>query len=155
VLVEKTTGTRLASAREGADAFDCKRPRKCDGDANTAIALWLDGAMSEEISEKFETVPSYISRLLRLGATRRGTTLDELRSQRKPQPADPARAPGDGPLTKIEVCEGPSPPSKRETSFRCSSYRVRGSCVLAAATYALFPLQSHWRQRSVANYALG
>jgi len=93
VLVQKASGTHLTTAREGTDVvIDFRRPRKSDADK--AIALWLDGAQNIEIAKQLGTVPSYISRLLPLGASRMGTTLESLRPQRKLRPVDPARAPG-------------------------------------------------------------
>jgi hypothetical protein len=95
VLVQKASGTRPTTAGEEIEVvIDFKRPRKCDADADKAIALWLDGAQNIEIAEQLGTVPSYISRLLPLGASRMGTTLEALRPQRKLRPVDPARAPG-------------------------------------------------------------
>jgi hypothetical protein len=95
VLVEKMTGTRPVIAGEAtAVVIDFRRPRKCDSDADSAIALWLDGAQSIEIAKQLECGPSYVSRLLRLGAQRMGSTLDELRPLRKLRPVDPALAPG-------------------------------------------------------------
>ena len=41
-----------------------------DADADEAIRLWLEGDLSKEIAEKFDTSGGYISRLLRIGAER-------------------------------------------------------------------------------------
>jgi hypothetical protein len=95
VLVSKATGTRHATTGEGAEVvIDFKRLRQCDADADRAIALWLDGAMNKEIADQLGTVPSYVSRLLPLGASRMGTALEALRPLRKLRPVDPASAPG-------------------------------------------------------------
>ncbi|MGE3316984.1 MAG: recombinase family protein, partial [Planctomycetaceae bacterium] len=53
--------------------IDFKRPRKSDSDADTAIQLWLDGYLNQEIAEMLCVGASYISRILRLGAERMGT----------------------------------------------------------------------------------
>jgi hypothetical protein len=95
VFVGKVTGTRPATAGEEIEVvIDFKRPRKTDSDADKAVATWLAGAMNKEIAEQIGSVPSYVTRLLKLGAQRMGTTLEALRPLRKPRPADPARAPG-------------------------------------------------------------
>jgi hypothetical protein len=74
VLVQKATGNRLTTAGEEIEAvIDFKRPRKCDADADKAIALWLGGALNTEIAEQIGSVPSYVTRLLKLGAQRMGT----------------------------------------------------------------------------------
>ena len=89
VLVEKITGSRPAKDGEGIEVvIDFKRPRKTDSDADQAIRLWLDGEMSKDIAESSEAA-SYVSRLLRIGAERLGTTLEALGCQRKTRPADP------------------------------------------------------------------
>jgi hypothetical protein len=48
--------------------IDFKRPRKSDSDADKAIALWLDGAFNREIAEQIGSGPSYVTRMLNLGA---------------------------------------------------------------------------------------
>jgi site-specific DNA recombinase len=94
VLVEKIAGAGPAKGDEGVEvAIDFKRPRKTDVDADEAIRLWLDGNMNKEIAEQFGSKDSYISRLLRIGAERMGTTVEALKSQRKRRPVDPSRAP--------------------------------------------------------------
>jgi IS30 family transposase len=74
-------------------AIDFKLQRKTDTDADEAIRQWLDGRMNKEIAEDLECVPSYVSRLLKLGAQRLGTTVEALRSQRKTRPAEPSKIP--------------------------------------------------------------
>jgi hypothetical protein len=94
-LVEKIAGVRPAKDGEGVEVvIDFKRARKTDADADKAIRRWLDGSMSKEIAEQLGPNASYVSRLLRIGAERMGTTLEALKSQRKTRPADPSRAPG-------------------------------------------------------------
>jgi site-specific DNA recombinase len=94
VLVETFTGVKRREDGEGVDVvIDFKRTRKSDADADKAIRLWLDGVPSKEIAQGFGCVGAYISRLLRIGAKRMGTTLDALRSQRKKPVVDPSRAP--------------------------------------------------------------
>jgi site-specific DNA recombinase len=95
VLVEKIAGARPAKSDEGiAVAIDFKRPRKTDVDADEAIRIWLDGHMSKEIATKLGLGETYVSRLLRIGAERMGTTVEALKGQRKKRPADPSRVPG-------------------------------------------------------------
>jgi len=92
VLVERFTGGKPAKAGDGVDVvIDFKRPRQNDIDADTAIRLWLDGRLSKDIAAQLECGPSYVSRLLRIGAEWMGTTLETLQSQRKSQPVDPRR----------------------------------------------------------------
>jgi DNA invertase Pin-like site-specific DNA recombinase len=94
VLVENIAGARLGRNDEGVDVvIDFKRPRKTDADADRALRLWLDGEMSKDIAKQFGSVDSYVSRLLRIGAQRMGTTLEALKSERKKRPTDPALAP--------------------------------------------------------------
>ncbi|HUE16655.1 MAG TPA: recombinase family protein [Planctomycetaceae bacterium] len=94
VLVEKIAGARPPKDGEGLEVvIDFKRPRKTDADADEAIRLWLGGAMSKEIAKRFGSVDSYVSRLLRIGAERMGTTVKALQSQRKTRLADPNCAP--------------------------------------------------------------
>ena len=94
VIVEKVTGVRRANGGDGIEVLiDFKRPRKTDSDADKAIALWLDGDLSMEIADKLGRGQSYVSRLLRIGAEHRGTTLEALRLQRKTRPVNPARSP--------------------------------------------------------------
>ena len=94
VLVERLTGTPVASGEEAEVVIDFKRPRKSDADADTAIVLWLGGAFNREIAEQIECAQSYVTRMLNLGAQRMGTTLKALRPLRQARPADPDRAPG-------------------------------------------------------------
>ena len=49
--------------------------------------------MSKDIAENLECGQSYVSRLLRIGANRLGTTLEELGCRRKTRPVDPERMP--------------------------------------------------------------
>jgi site-specific DNA recombinase len=94
VIVEKIAGIRPAKEGEGVEvAIDFKRPRKTDADADKAIQWWLDGDLSKEIAVKIGRGQSYVSRLLRIGAERRGTTLEALQCQRTTRPTDPSRAP--------------------------------------------------------------
>jgi site-specific DNA recombinase len=95
-LVERLTNGSPANhgRQDGVDVvIDFKRTHKSDEDADQAIRLWLEGRSSKEIAEGLGCVDSYVSRLLRIGATRMGTTLDALRSQRKEPAIDPRRAP--------------------------------------------------------------
>jgi site-specific DNA recombinase len=93
-LVEKLVGVRRADSSDGIEvAIDFKLQRKTDTDADEAIRQWLDGRMNKEIAEDLECVPSYVSRLLKLGAQRLGTTVEALRSQRKTRPAEPSKIP--------------------------------------------------------------
>jgi site-specific DNA recombinase len=95
VLVEKITGTMPAKAGDGIEVvIDFKRPRRTDADADKAIRIWLDGYTSKEIATQLGLGETYVSRLLRIGAERMGTTLEALKSQRKTRPTDPSRAPG-------------------------------------------------------------
>ncbi len=94
VLVEKLTNGSPANPSRSADiSIDFRRPRKTDSDADRAIRLWLDGRMSKEIAKELGSVDSYVSRLLRIGAERMGTSLDALREKRKKPPIDPNRVP--------------------------------------------------------------
>jgi len=94
VLVEKLAGVRRAEGGEGVEvAIDFKRPRKADSDADKAIRMWLDGFMNIQIAAELGPVPSYITRLLELGAKRMGTTLKALEAQRKPRTPDPSKTP--------------------------------------------------------------
>jgi DNA invertase Pin-like site-specific DNA recombinase len=94
VLVEKIAGARPAKEGEGVEVvIDFKRRRKTDADADQAIRLWLEGHMSKDIAKQVGSVASYVSRLLRIGAERMGTTLKALQSQRKTRPVDPSLAP--------------------------------------------------------------
>lgn len=94
LLVERATGTRLQTGVDYIDVvIDFKRPRKCDSDADAAIASWLGGAFNREIAEQIGSGESYVTRMLNLGAQRMGTTLEALRPLRKARPADPAHAP--------------------------------------------------------------
>jgi site-specific DNA recombinase len=94
VLVENIAGARPGRNDEGVDVvIDFKRPRKTGADADRAIRLWPDGEMSKDIAKQFGSVDSYVSRLLRIGAQRMGTTLEALKSERKKLPTDPALAP--------------------------------------------------------------
>jgi site-specific DNA recombinase len=94
VLVERIAGIRRANNGEGIEVvIDFKRPRKTDADADCAIRLWLDGKLSKEIARMLGCVDSLVSRLLRIGAKRLGTTLEALRIQRKKPVVDPSRAP--------------------------------------------------------------
>jgi len=94
VLVEELAGVRRADSGEGIEVvIDFKRPRKSDSDADEAIRQWLDGHMNKEIAKNLECVSGYVTRLLKLGAQRLGTTVEALRSQRKTRPADPAEIP--------------------------------------------------------------
>ena len=95
VLVEKIAGTRPARQGEGVEVvIDFKRPRKTDADADGAIRLWLEGLMNKEIATQLQLGQTYVSRLLRIGAERMGTTLEALARQRKVRPPDPSRVPG-------------------------------------------------------------
>jgi site-specific DNA recombinase len=95
VLVEKITGASPAKEGDGIDVMiDFKRPRKTDSDADKAVRIWLDGHMSKEIATQLGLGETYVSRLLRIGAERMGTTLEALKVQRKTRPANPSRAPG-------------------------------------------------------------
>jgi hypothetical protein len=49
--------------------------------------------MSKEIAKKLGSVDGYVSRLLRIGAERMGTTLEALRAKRKKPSIDPSRVP--------------------------------------------------------------
>jgi site-specific DNA recombinase len=94
VLVEKVAGIRRATSGEGIEVvIDFKRPRKTDADADRAIRLWLDGKLSKEIAPVLGCVDSLVSRLLRIGAERMGTTLEALRIQRKKPVVNPSRGP--------------------------------------------------------------
>ncbi len=94
VLVEKLAGVRRAESGERIEVvIDFKRRRKADSDAEKAIRMWLDGSMNIEIAAQLGPVPSYITRLLKLGARRMGTTLKALEAQRKPRTPDPSKAP--------------------------------------------------------------
>jgi DNA invertase Pin-like site-specific DNA recombinase len=94
VLVEKLTNGSPANPSRSADiSIDFRRPRKTDSDADQAIQLWLDGRMSKEIAKVLGSVDSYVSRLLRIGAERMGTSLDALREKRKKPPIDLNRVP--------------------------------------------------------------
>ena len=77
VLVEKFTGTSPVKDGEEVEiVIDFKRPRKMDADADEAIQLWLNGDMQKEIAPKLRSSQGYVSRLLRIGAARMGTTLE-------------------------------------------------------------------------------
>ena len=92
VLVEKLAGERRADSGEGIEVvIDFKRQRKSDTDADEAIRQWLDGHMNKEIAKNLERVSGYVTRLLKLGAQRLGTTVEALRSQRKTRPAEPSK----------------------------------------------------------------
>lgn len=93
VVVEKLTGRRPADDGAIEVVIDFQRPRKTDSDADRAIQLWLDGTMSKEIAKELGSVDSYVSRLLRIGAERIGTTLDALREKRKKPSITPGRVP--------------------------------------------------------------
>jgi site-specific DNA recombinase len=94
VLVEKVAGVRPEKDGPGVEVvIDFKRPRKTEADADEAVRHWLDGEMSKDIAKGLGSVDSYVSRLLRIGAERMGTTVEALKSQRKTRPADPSRAP--------------------------------------------------------------
>jgi hypothetical protein len=94
VLVEKLAGVRRAESGEGIEVvIDFKRPRKSDTDADEAIRQWLDGHTNKEIAKNLECVSGYVTRLLKLGAQRLGTTVEALRSQRKTRPAEPSQIP--------------------------------------------------------------
>jgi site-specific DNA recombinase len=94
VLVEKIAGPRPAKDGNGVEVvIDFKRPRKTDADADAAIRLWLDRHMSKKIATQLGLGETYVSRLLRIGASRMGMTLEALKSQRKTRPVDPRRAP--------------------------------------------------------------
>jgi site-specific DNA recombinase len=94
VLVEQVVGVRRADGGDGIEvAIDFKLPRKTDTDADDAIRQWLDGRLNKEIAENLECVTSYVTRLLKLGARRLGTTVGTLRSQRKTRPAQPSKTP--------------------------------------------------------------
>jgi DNA invertase Pin-like site-specific DNA recombinase len=94
VLVEKLVGVRPAASGERIEVvIDFKRTRKTDTDADKAIQWWIDGDLNKEIANKLGTVESYITRLLRIGAERRSTTLEALRSQRKTRPTEPSEIP--------------------------------------------------------------
>ncbi len=93
-LVEKLVGVRRADSGEGVEVvIDFKRPRKADSDADKAIRMWLDSSMNIEIAAELGSVPSYITRLLKLGAKRLGSTLEALRAQRKPRTPDASKMP--------------------------------------------------------------
>jgi hypothetical protein len=95
VFIEKIAGVRPASGGVGIEVvIHFKRPRKTDSDADKAITWWLDGDLNLEIADKLGSGQGYVSRLLGIGAERRGTTLDALRADRKTRLPDPARAPG-------------------------------------------------------------
>ena len=94
VLVEKLAGVRRVDSGEVVEVvIEFKCPRKTDTDADEAIRQWLDGRMNKEIAEALECVPSYVTRLLKLGAQRLGTTVEALRSQRKTRPAEVSKIP--------------------------------------------------------------
>jgi site-specific DNA recombinase len=94
VLVEKLAGVTRMDSGEGIEVvIDFKRPRKTDTDADDAIRKWLDGRTNKEIAEDLECVPSYVTRLLKLGAERMGTTVEALRPQRKTRPGEPSKIP--------------------------------------------------------------
>jgi site-specific DNA recombinase len=94
VLVEKLAGVRHVDSGEGIEVtIDFKRPRKTDSDADKAIQQWLQGRLNREIAESLGSVPSYVTRLVKLGAQRLGTTVEALRSQRKTRPAEPSQMP--------------------------------------------------------------
>jgi DNA invertase Pin-like site-specific DNA recombinase len=94
VLVEKIAGVRRAQHSEGIEVIiDFKRPRKIDADADKAIQLWLEPKTSKEIAKHLRCDESYVSRLLRIGAKRRGTTLEALKCNRTNPAIDPSRAP--------------------------------------------------------------
>jgi hypothetical protein len=94
VLVEEVPGVRRADSGELMEVvIDFKQPRKTDSDADKAIRQWLDGRMNKEIAEDLECVPSYVTRLLKLGAQRLGTTVEALRSQRRTRTAEPSKIP--------------------------------------------------------------
>jgi hypothetical protein len=48
---------------------------------------------SFEIAAQLGPVPSYVTRLLKLGAKRMGTTLKALETRRKPRTPDPSKTP--------------------------------------------------------------
>jgi predicted XRE-type DNA-binding protein len=94
VLVEMIAGIRSAKSGEGVEVvLDFKRPRKTDADSDKAIEMWFDGDLQKKVAEKLGTSQGYVSKLLRIGAERRGTTLENLRAQRKTRPPGPARTP--------------------------------------------------------------
>jgi DNA invertase Pin-like site-specific DNA recombinase len=95
IVVERLTGVRSASDGQGIEVcIDFKRPRKSDSDADEAIRLWLQGQLNREVGTALGVGTAYVTRLLKIGAERMGTTLDSLQSQRKSRPVNPDRMPG-------------------------------------------------------------
>jgi hypothetical protein len=95
VLVEKLAGGQPGNGGEEIEvAIDFKRPRKMDSDADQAIALWMDGHSCTAVGQNLGSSQSHISRLLKIGAQRRGTTLEDLRPLRKSRSVDLSCAPG-------------------------------------------------------------
>ena len=93
VLVEKITGRKTCrtAVKDIEVVIDFKRPRKTDADADKAIRLWLT-AMNKEIADELESVPSYITRMLKLGAKRMGPP-GGIAAQRKTRTAEPSKTP--------------------------------------------------------------
>jgi hypothetical protein len=64
--------TLLADEGGWRSSLISKGPRKSESGADKAIRMWVDGFMKIEIAAELCPVPSYITRLLKLGAKRMG-----------------------------------------------------------------------------------